>query len=252
MLQEILTLNIFAFLLIFVRIGTAFMVMPGFGSTDVSRNIKLAFALAVSFSVTPVLAGVLPRIPVTPAGLGILIMGEVLIGAFLGAIGRIMSAALHVAGTVISFVSSMTNAFIHDAIADQQSSTISGFLGTTGMVLIFVTDMHHLMLRAVVESYALFKPGEQLMIGDLLNVIARQFADSFTLGVQLSAPFIVTGTAYYVGLGLLSRLMPALPVFFVGLPLQIAMQLAILMLGLSTMMMIFLSHYEQSYIQFLQ
>ena len=252
MLQQILTLNIFAFLMIFVRIGTAFMVMPGFGSTDVSPNIKLAFALAVSFSVTPVLAGGLPGMPATPAGLGILIMGEVLIGAFLGSIGRIMSAALHVAGTVISFVSSMTNAFVHDAIADQQSSTVSGFLGTMGMVLIFVTDMHHLMLRAVVESYALFKPGEQLMVGDIMNIMARHYADSFTLGVQLAAPFLITGTAYYVGLGLLSRLMPALPVFFVALPLQIAMQITIMMLGLSTMMMIFLARYEQAYIQFLQ
>ena len=248
MLQELLTLNIFVFLLIFARIGTALMLMPGFGSGEVSPQIKLVIALGISFILVPVLTATMPRLPTSAIGLGILIAGEALIGAFFGSLSRIVAGALHVAGTVLSFVASLSNAFVQDPITEQQSAALSGFLSIVGMVLIFATDMHHLMLRAVIESYDIFKPTEVLLIGDLADSMARHVADAFTLGVQLSAPFIVLGMAYYVGLGILSRLMPALPVFFIGMPLQITSHLAILAIGLTSLMMVFLSRFEAVYV----
>ena len=54
--------------------------------------------------------------------------------------------------------------------------------------------------------------------GDFADALGRQVADSFALGLQMSAPFVVIGLTYYIGLGLLGRLMPQLPVFFFGLP----------------------------------
>ena len=48
---------------------------------------------------------------------------------------------------------------MQDPVADQQSSTIAGFFTALGLVLIFVTDLHHLMLRAIVDSYGLFDAG---------------------------------------------------------------------------------------------
>jgi flagellar biosynthetic protein FliR len=75
--------------------------------------------------------------------------------------------------------------------------------------------------------------------------------DSFRLGVMLVSPLLVTGITYYVGLGLLGRLMPQLPVFFFGLPIQITMQIAVLMMTLSTAMMVFLSRFEDAFSGFL-
>ncbi|MFV2034833.1 MAG: flagellar biosynthetic protein FliR, partial [Halocynthiibacter sp.] len=72
---------------------------------------------------------------------------------FLGTLALILMAALQTAGTVIAYVSSMANAFIQDPIAQQQSSLISGFLSTLGLLLVFITDMHHLMIRGIGESY---------------------------------------------------------------------------------------------------
>ena len=73
-------------------------------------------------------------------------------------------------------------------IAEQQSALLAGFLGNVGILLIFVTDMHHLMLRAMIDSYSLFVPGQPLPVGDMSNMIARQVMDSFALGVQLRRP----------------------------------------------------------------
>ncbi len=245
MLRDLLTLNLFGFFLIFVRVGAAFTTLPGFSAAYVSIRIRLLIALTVSFVLAPLLIPVLPVPPATAMGLGVLLVTEVIIGGFFGALGRIIIGALHVAGTVVSYTASLANAFIQDPIAEQQGSIISGFLTTVGIVIIFVTDMHHLMLRAVAESYVIFHPGEVLEMGDFAHIIARNVMDSFTLGVQLASPFILVGVTHFLMLGILGRLMPSLPVFFFGLPIQIATQITVMALTLSGIMLMFSTRFGE-------
>ena len=251
MLQEIFALNVFGFFLIFARVGTAFMLLPGFSALYVSPRIRLLLALAVSFAVSPVLMTDLPGLPATVPELGLLIGAEMAIGLFMGVLGRILIGALQTAGTVIAYVSSMANAFVQDPVAEQQSTVMAGFLGTLGVIMIFVTDAHHLMLRAVVDSYSLFAPGQPLPVDDFTEMVARQVAASFELGVQMAAPFVISGLTYYIGIGLLTRLMPQMPVFFVGLPIQITIQVTMVMLALSGIMLVFMTRFGESYRAFL-
>ncbi len=247
MLEELLTLNLFGFFLIFSRIGTAIALMPGFSSGFVSMRLRLAMALAISFVLAPVLIGGLPVRPPTIAAMALLIIGEILIGAFFGTIARILISALQTAGTVISYMSSMANALIQDPIAEQQSSTIAGFLLIMGVVLVFVVDLHHVMILAVTDSYTLLEPGQPLPVGDFAYTLGRQVADSFALGLKLAAPFVIVGLTYYIGLGLLGRLMPQLQVFFFGMPFQIGVQIWVLAVSLSGIMMAFLQHFGEGY-----
>ena len=251
MLKELLTLNIFGFFLIFARIGTAITVLPGFSSPFVNMRARLGIALAISFVLGPILAQRLPGLPATMGGLGVLLVGEAVIGAFLGTMALVLMGSLQTAGTIIAYVSSMANAFIQDPIAQQQSSLVAGFLSTMGILVVFVTDTHHLMLSALIDSYTLFVPGQELALGDIAEVIGRRVMDAFALGVQLSPPLIITGFVYYLGLGLLSRLMPAMQVFFIGLPIQIAIQISVFSLTLSTIMLVFLTRFKEGYEVFL-
>lgn len=252
MLEELLRLNLFAFFLIFARVGTALMFMPGFSATYVSIRFRLTLALAIAFVVFPVLAA---RLPVPPAALSDMVLmftGEILVGGFFGLLLRIFISALQTAGTIAALASSMANALTQDPVAEQQSSTISGFLLTLGVVMIFVTDTHHLMLRALLESYMMFEPGARLPFGDFADTMARSVTESFSLGLQLSAPFVVIGLTYYIGLGLLGRLMPQLPVFFFGLPLQISLQLFVFTITLSGIMLTFMQNFEMKVHRFVQ
>ncbi|MEE8393378.1 MAG: flagellar biosynthetic protein FliR [Rhodospirillales bacterium] len=251
MLQEFLSLNIFNFFLVFSRVGTAVSLFPGFSSVYVNIRARLVIGLGVSLAVMPFVAASLPEMPAAPSDLGILIAGEVLIGAFFGVITRAFMASLQTAGTLIAYFSSMANALIQDPIVEQQSSLFGGFLTTVGIVIIFVTDTHHLMIRAVAESYGLFVPGQPLVTGDFSEIVARRVADGFKLGVQMSSPVIVTAITYYLGLGLLTRLMPALPVFFFGLPIQVSMQISVFMITFSSMMLVFMSRFEEGLTSFL-
>ncbi len=244
MLQAYLTLNVLAFFVVFARVGTAFVVMPGFSAAYVPEQVRLLIALLLTFTVFPMVSPLMPALPTSPAELVLMLGVESLIGIFLGLIGRVLLGTLQTTGTLVALFSSLANAFVRDPIAEQQSSVFGGFLVTLGLIIVFVTDTHHLMIRAVIDSYDIFAPGAAIEIGDFADFLAHQVAASFSVGVRMAAPFIVAGIAYYLGLGLLGRLMPQLPVFFFGLPVQVATQLTILMLSLSGMMLVFMNHFE--------
>lgn len=244
MIADLINLNLFAFLLVFTRIGTAVMLMPGFGSQQVPESIRLTFALALSFILTPTLSEFLPAEPAEVSVLFMLLASEVLIGVFMGMVPRIFISALQTAGTVLSMVAGMSNMFIQDPIAEQQSSLFTTYLGLMALTIVFVTNTHHLMLVALVDSYSLFPPVGGPPIADMSDSMARMISASFAMGVQLSTPLIISGLAYYLGLGILGRLMPQLPVFFFGMPIQIALQLYLLMIVLTSMMMVFMSYFQ--------
>ena len=251
MLQELLELNLFAFFLIFARVGTTFSVIPGFASAFVSMRIRLAIALVTTFVLMSVLGPNLPVLPKSIATLAILIFGEIIIGGFIGMIARVLIGALQAAGTFISYSSSLANAMVNDPISEQQSSTIAGFLMTTGLLLIFVADFHHLMFKALIDSYSLFIPGVGFPAGDFSEFFSKHVNRSFALGLQLAAPFIVVSLAFYIGLGLLGRLMPTLPVFFFGMPAQITLQFWVFTLTFSGIMMVFMKNFQDAYSPFI-
>ena len=97
----------------------------------------------------------------------------------------------------------------------------------------------------------MFEPGQTLPFGEFADAIGRQVADSFALGLQMSAPFVVIGLTYYIGLGLLGRLMPQLPVFFFGLPLQITLQIFVFTITLSGIMLAFVQTFEAKVYRFI-
>jgi flagellar biosynthetic protein FliR len=250
MLAEVLSFNVFALLLVVTRVGALFMLLPGFSAPYVSIRIRLMLAVAVSLALLPLLAERLPALPAEPAGLAVLLLGETVIGVFLGTVARVLFAGLHAAGTFASFFMSLANALSNDAVAESQASTVAGLFGTLGMVLVFVTDLHHVLLRAVAGSYALLPAGQPLPVGDLAETLGRALAESFVLALQMAAPFLVLAFTYHLGVGLLSRLMPQLPVFFFGLPIQISLQIWVLMLTLSAVLLAFLGRFAETMAMF--
>ncbi|OHC83090.1 MAG: hypothetical protein A3G73_03715 [Rhodospirillales bacterium RIFCSPLOWO2_12_FULL_67_15] len=254
MLDQLIGANIFLLLLVFTRVGAALMWLPGVGTAAIPANVRLVIALLVSLALAAPLAPILPAMPDSPSALALLLAGEALIGTLFGLVGRVLLAALQTAGTFIALFASIANAFVNDPvsgpIAEQQSSTVSGFLSLVGATLIVATDLHEVMLRALAGTYALFVPGEPLPAGDLADMFARQISASFLLGFQLSSPFLIAALIYNVGLGVLGRLMPALQVFFFGLPAQIALQLWLLTAVVSGMMLVFAERFRAAWVVF--
>jgi flagellar biosynthetic protein FliR len=251
MLGDILQLNIFAFIMVFARIGTAFVIIPGFAAQQVYMRARLSLALAICLLITPMVVPRMPPVPNEPMMIFMLLGAEVIAGAILGTVPLILIASVHVAGTVISFISGLASALAWDPVVQQQSGIVSGFLGTVAVLLIFVTDMHHVFIRAMLDSYQLFQPGIAPDIGDTTQMLARHISQSFLIGVQMSTPFIILNYAYNVGLGILTRLAPQIPVFFVAMPLQLVAGLVFMMITTSGIMLALLNYMSEGMRPFL-
>ena len=135
---------------------------------------------------------------------------------------------------------------IYDPVVEQQSAIVGGFMGSIATLLLFVTNLHHVLIEAMVESYMLFQPGVSPNLGDMAQMMARQISDTFILGVQLSSPFFVMSLAYYMGLGVLTRLAPQIPVFFVAMPLQIILSTIVLALTIGGIMTVYLRNFRDN------
>lgn len=251
MLATFLADDLFLYLLAFARIGSTLMVLPGIGAATVSPRIRLLLALTTTFVVLPVVSPSLPPMPATVLNLTLLLAGEVIIGLFIGYVARLMLTALEVAGTVVATTSSLANAAIFNPAAAEQSPVISTFLVLAGMLLIFVTDLHHLMLMAVVESYDVFVPATGLPVGDMADSITRLVSRSFVVGIQLAAPFIVVAMVFQICIGLIARLMPQLMIFFIAIPVQIALGFIVLTAVLSALLLVWLGTFQDGIVTYL-
>jgi flagellar biosynthesis protein FliR len=250
-LQQLLPGGVFAFLLVFARVGSSMMVMPGFGESFVVARVRLAIALVVTFALTPVLAVGLPKLPAEPLALVIVLITEIGVGIFIGLAARLTLSALHVAGTVMAFQGGLGFAQFFDPTQGSQGTLIATYLTLMALALIFATDLHLLLVRAVHDSYTLFPPAAVPPLGDFAKLAVDLVAGSFVLGVQIAAPFLVYGLAFNIGLGILARLMPQLSVFFIAVPVQILLSFALLAMILATGSLWFLEHFTTGVARFL-
>jgi flagellar biosynthesis protein FliR len=250
MLQDLLPVEIFGYGLVFARIGSAMMLLPGIGEAYVAPRIRLQLAFLISLLIAPLLQESLPNLPASPIRIMVLVGSEVIIGIFIGTVARLLITALATAGTVMSVMGGFGFASLFNPLMPDQGAFTAVLLTLMGVLLIFATNTHHLMIMALVESYTMFAPGAPPMFEDISNSVARLVTSSFRLGIQIAAPFIVVGTIFYLGLGLLARLMPQFQVFFIGLPLQILLGLALLSVTLTSGIMWFLDSFETSMLAF--
>lgn len=220
-------------------------------SSYINSQTRLLTAIAITIVLMPILG---PELPPTPAAFADqlrLIIFEITIGIFLGVVMQILYFALSLAGNLAGQAIGFANAQIFDPAFQTQSIVIQTFLGIVALTLIFVTDLHHLMLSAVIDSYHIFPAGDALPWGDFAKNLSQTINESFIMGFKIGSPFVAFTIVFYVGMGLVSRLMPQLNIFFLSLPLQIYLGVGLLFITTPIMLLWFLRYYEQGLQQFL-
>jgi flagellar biosynthetic protein FliR len=232
-----------AFMLVFARIGAMVMLLPGLGESNIPVRIKLAIALLLTLVMLPLHRAAYHVDMTSIAALLVLMLHEIVIGIVLGATARVTLSALQVAGSIIAQQMGLGFVTSVDPTQGQQGLLIGNFLTLLGITMLFATDSHHLVIAALDDSYRVFSPGETMASGDVASLATTAFTAAFRIGLQLSAPFLVFGLVFNIGLGVLARLMPQLQVFFVGVPLSIFAGFLVLALVLAAMMGTFLDYF---------
>jgi len=233
-----------AFLLTFARVGTMVMLLPGVGELSVPTRVRLTIALVLTAILLPAHQKAYVVDLKTFAPVVVLLFQELIIGAVLGLTARLAISALQVTGSVVAQQLGLGFVTAVDPTQNQQGLLVGNFLTVLGVALVFATDLHHLVIAAMNDSYTIFQPGELPLLGDAAQHVTRIIATAFRIGIQLSAPFLVFGLLFNLGLGVLSRLMPQMQVFFIGLPLSILLGLLLLLLVIGAMMGTFVDYLQ--------
>jgi flagellar biosynthetic protein FliR len=237
--------EIWATALLFARIGGMIMLLPGFGEPAVPARIRLAFALAMAIGIGPALANNVPAPAGTAWGMAFQVGAEVLIGVLLGGAARVLVSSLATAGQIVGMEMGISFAQTADPTMTQSGQLVAVFLGVLGVALIFATGLHQMFLQGIAGSYEVISLGAAPPVGDAAELALDATATSFRVGFQIAIPLVAAGMIFRVGLGVLSRLIPQIQVFFVALPLQIMGGLVVFALGLSTGMLIWLDSLER-------
>ncbi|MEM6666566.1 MAG: flagellar biosynthetic protein FliR [Pseudomonadota bacterium] len=240
----------YLYMLVFARIGTMAMIFPVLGERGINMRARLVISLLLTLVIAPLMADAAPVLSPTLAGMMVALIREILIGAAIGIVVRLLMSAIQVSSNVIAFQMGLGFALNVDPTQGIQGAIIANFLTVLATTLILATDTHHLLIGALWDSYTLFPAGQTPPVADFAAMALETAATAFRVAIQLAAPFLVFGLIFNLGMGIISRLIPQIQVFFVSMPISIMLGFLILSAVLVVMMDQFLDHFRTGLMPF--
>ncbi|MGD0429931.1 MAG: flagellar biosynthetic protein FliR [Acetobacteraceae bacterium] len=221
-----LTLEVYRTLLVFSRITAAFMLLPGFGEPAIPVRLRILAGLAIAAAVT----GAIPGMPaVVPGAWGTLlaVAGEAFSGVLLGTLARTIVSAVLIAGQIIGQNIGMGNIFAQGMAIDQ-AATIGATLYAGLIAIMFASGGHHVILRALVESYSVLPAATLPNIAASGRAVLESGVRAFQLSGQLAFPFLLLAFVFHIGLAVVNKALPAMPVFMIASPALVVLGLYLL------------------------
>jgi flagellar biosynthesis protein FliR len=214
-------------LLASVRFGALFVLAPVFGGMPMPAQFRVFFVLALSATIIVALRLPVAGVPLQPAGLMLAALSEAALGAAM-AFGLFAAfGAFQFAGKLLDIQIGFSMGTVYDPVTRAQSPLLGSALNVLALMLFFALDGHHLLLRGVAYSLERVPPGT-LPAAWSLAPFVDQFGVMFLFGLTLAAPVVFTLLLVDVGLGIVSRTMPQLNIFTIGIPAKIVVGLLVL------------------------
>ena len=213
------------------RIAAIISSMPVFGTDMVPMRGKVALAIMLTALVYPVVDIDISGIDFATVSMGLLMAKEVILGAMLGFVARLIFTAVEFGGTVVGYQMGFAAANVYDPQNQRQVSLMSQFQNVFAILVFLSIDGHHIFLRTLVDSYALLPPGLLDLSGPAVPYIVELMGHMLVLAVRFSAPVLAVLLLSGLILGIMSRVFPQLNVFLLSFPINIG--LAFIITGLT-------------------
>jgi flagellar biosynthetic protein FliR len=224
--------------LVFCRVGACVMQVPGMASARVPARVRLFFALAISVIVTPMLAGLDVIERMATVKLVWVIFAEISIGMTIGLVARIYMTALEFAAAMIANMIGL-NGLGTGIEHDEQAAVVTSLVTVTATLILLIGDLHGMLITFLVASYTTLPIGVPSDVASALKLVVETLGVAFLLGLQLSAPFIVYGLLVNLMFGVLGKLVPQIPSYFISVPFLAIGGLVLLYLLFSNMLQVF-------------
>jgi flagellar biosynthetic protein FliR len=229
--------TILALFATFCRIGGCFMVLPGISTARVSLRIRLFLSIAISIAIIPLMWDqIYAATRVGNSAYVVLIASETFIGVTLGLIARYIMLGLQFSGAALS-ASIGFNAAPSGAILQNEPQG--------AIVLLFISDFHHLVIQTIVNSYDFMPIGTGFEVRMALVTLTDTLGETFLLMLRLASPFIVYGLIFNLAIGMVNKLAPQIPIYFISIPFILAGGLLLIYFGITNYLTLFLDGFIQ-------
>lgn len=228
--------EVIAFVLVLTRVAGIFAALPVFGGQRVPMQLKVVAVLMITLVCFPVLSVTPPAMPNDVFALGGLLLGEVAIGLALAFIAQIIFSAVEFGGQIVGMQMGLTISQIIDPSQGGQVQIMSVLQALFATLIFLSLNIHHLFIRAIVDSFSIIPLGGWHMNGDIVTFLVRQATDVFVIGIRLAAPVMVSLLLTSVALGIMARAFPQMNIFMISLPLNIG--IGFVVLGMTLMVYI--------------
>jgi flagellar biosynthetic protein FliR len=156
------------------------------------------------------------------------VLSEVVIGLVLGLTANFMMEAPLMAGQILGVQMGYSLATLFDPQTSADTPVLAEFHRLGALLIFLQLDVHHWLLRAVVNSFAYLPAGAAPATFAAATGLLHAAGGIFLAGVQIAAPGLVATMVADVGLGFLGKASPQLPVLFIGLAVKNLLGLAVL------------------------
>lgn len=219
-----------SFLLLVTRIGSYFVSMPVFSGRQIPQLMKLGLVLALSYLTYLVIE---PTIDFTVSNwmeLVLLCVQEAVIGLLFGTVSTIVFLGIQSAGDFIDLFAGLKMSTNYDPITGSSGSIYANFYNWLAVVLFFMMNGHHYLIKGIVNTVFFLPLGETGLIELSLYQVSMAITKSFLISLQLAIPVCMVLFLVDLILGIISRSVPQINVFILGMPLKLVVSFVMMIL----------------------
>jgi flagellar biosynthetic protein FliR len=214
-----------AVLLASVRAAAFLLLAPPFANKAVSGQVKALLSVGLALPAAERLRGSVPA--VEPGALITAVLQQAVVGAVMGAFVALVFAAVQAAGDMLDLFGGFQMASAYDPMMQTQTAIFGRLYTWTSTALLVVTGGHLLILQGFLRSYDVLPLDAGVDTGTVARVFTEGIAQLVLSSLQIAAPLIAVLFLTDIGLGLLSRVAPALNVFAMSFPVKILISLTL-------------------------
>ena len=218
--------QVIGFMLVVARLSGLFLIAPVFSSPMIPPRFKLMILLGLAATMTPIVTAT-SDVPVPDGVLPLLtaIVTESIIGFAMGFSVAIVFSAVQIGASLIDTSIGFSMANIIDPLNNAQGAVLGSFYSLVATLSFLAVNGHHWMLAGFKRSFDTVALGAVPDIDQMMDNLMTTFGSLFAMAFQIAAPVLVTLLLVDVVLGIVSRVVPQMNVFFVGIPLKIGVGL---------------------------
>jgi flagellar biosynthetic protein FliR len=231
--------------LIFCRIGMCLVILPAFSSPRIPVMTRVFLAGSISLALAPLIfdmvrGAIQNRSDTEKIGF---VFSELVIGGTIGGLARIFFSAIESAAQAISSLAGLTGVFNQEVASDETGTPLTSLMSLSAATLILASDLHLQMFNGLLNSYFTFPPETPLENVVDLTRILQVFTASFYILLQICAPFVLFALIFNLALGLLNKLVPNIPVYFIASPFTAAGGLALMHILIKPTLTLFMASF---------